>query len=345
MKKQDKIDKFNPNERIDGGGIYGLPFNYEESETVVLGVPWSVTQQLKGNAALAPKAVLEASRQVELFDPYLPEGWKKGIYYAVPDKDIYSKHLKFQPKAARYLKALHKGEPGRDWIKQMEKINKACAKMVDHVQQLSTAMLKDDKNLIVLGGDQSTALGLLRSLAQRYEAFGLLHIDAHADLSPARKGFTYSHQSFIHNTLRLKPLKKVVQVGVREYNGEEHSYIQESHGRVITFFDREIKRETLMGKSWIEQCKEMVDSLPDKVYLSLDIDGLMPYLCPGTAEPVPGGLQLDELYYLLEQVVESGRTLIGADLCEIGAQSGEQWDARVGARLLYRIVNYMLASR
>lgn len=345
MNKQEKIEKFNPDERAEQGGIYGLPFNYEESETVVLGIPWSVTHKHRTNSALAPQAVWEASRLVELFDPYLPEGWKKGIYYAVPDKDIYSKHLKFQPKAARYIKAVQKGEPARDWIKQMEKINKACAKMVDHVHKLSATMLKDAKNLVALGGDQSTALGLLRALNEKHEAFGVLHFDAHADLISARYGLTYSHRSVMHNALRLKAVKKLTQVGVREFNSEEHASIQNSHGRIATFFDGDMKREAILGKSWSEQCKEIVDSLPNKVYLSVDVDGLAPYLAPANTQIVPGGLSLDEFYYLLERIVESGRTLIGADLGEIAAQNGEQWDARVGARVLYRIVNYMIASR
>jgi agmatinase len=88
----------------------------------------------------------------------------------------------------------------------------------------------------------------------------------------------------------------------------------------------------------------MVDTLPEKVYISFDIDGLLPELCPNTGTPVPGGLTFDQAIYLLQTVVETGRTIIGFDLCETAGHPHE-WDANVGARVLYKLANLMGKSQ
>ena len=77
--------------------------------------------------------------------------------------------------------------------------------------------------------------------------------------------------------------------------------------------------------------------LPDKVYLSLDIDGLDPSLCPNTGTPVPGGLTYHELLVLLGELRRGDRKVIGFDLCEVGSAKDSDWDANVGARILYKL--------
>jgi agmatinase len=72
------------------------------------------------------------------------------------------------------------------------------------------------------------------------------------------------------------------------------------------------------------------------VYISFDIDGLQPGLCPNTGTPVAGGLEFAEAVYLLRKVKESGRVIIGFDLNEV-APGEDEWDANVGARLLYKL--------
>ena len=86
-----------------------------------------------------------------------------------------------------------------------------------------------------------------------------------------------------------------------------------------------------------------MDELPDQVYISFDIDGLDPKLCPNTGTPVPGGFELEQVMHLIKEVVKSGRKIIGADLCEVAPGSNE-WDANVGARALYRMINLMAVS-
>jgi agmatinase len=81
------------------------------------------------------------------------------------------------------------------------------------------------------------------------------------------------------------------------------------------------------------------------VYLTFDIDGLDPSLCPHTGTPVPGGLSFHEACALLAGVVKSGRRIVGLDLVEVApGPDGDPWDGNVGARLLYKMIGWMLKS-
>jgi agmatinase len=110
--------------------------------------------------------------------------------------------------------------------------------------------------------------------------------------------------------------------------------------RISVFFDQELKENRFNGKTWNVQCGEIVEELPELVYISFDIDGLDPKLCPNTGTPVPGGLDFPEAVFLLKKVVESGRKIIGFDVCETG---NNEWDANVAARIIYKLCN--LAGR
>jgi agmatinase len=113
---------------------------------------------------------------------------------------------------------------------------------------------------------------------------------------------------------------------------------------VAIFYDSFLKEGMNDGKSWKKQCKKIVAQLPQKVYISFDIDGLDPKLCPGTGTPVPGGLEFDQAVYLLKALVRSGREIIGFDLVEV-APGESEWNGNVGARLLYKLCNWMAVSQ
>ncbi|WP_315814499.1 arginase family protein [Paraflavitalea speifideaquila] len=78
------------------------------------------------------------------------------------------------------------------------------------------------------------------------------------------------------------------------------------------------------------------------MFLSFDIDGLDPKLCPNTGTPVPGGFEAQQVYYLLNRIIKSGRRFIGFDLNEVGVGENE-WDANVGARVLWKLSNLLVA--
>jgi agmatinase len=195
-----------------------------------------------------------------------------------------------------------------------------------------------------LGGDHSTPLGYYKAIAEKFGNFGILQIDAHCDLRVSYEDFKYSHASIMYNALTEIPeLERLVQVGIRDYSEGELEYIENSNNRVVTYFDRDIKERQYEGETWKKIVDEIVDQLPQQVYISFDIDGLDPKLCPNTGTPVQGGFEAEQIFYLFRKVLESGRKLIGFDLNEVGVGENSG-DANVGARVLFKLCNLLVKS-
>ena len=176
----------------------------------------------------------------------------------------------------------------------------------------------------------------------------MLHFDAHSDTRKAYQGFTWSHASILYNALENIPeIKKVVQVGIRDFSEEEWDYCQSQKDRVSIFLDQTLKERQYSGTPFSKLAEEIVSALPEKIWISFDIDGLDPRFCPHTGTPVPGGLDFSQAVYLMNQTVDSGRKIIGFDLVEVAPDpSGvSEWDANVGARLLYKMTAAMLSSQ
>jgi agmatinase len=343
MTKQDKIKSFDPNSVGDvNAGMFGLPFTLSESETVLIPVPWEVTVSYGGGTADGPEQIFEASFQVDLYDPIVKDAWKLGIAMDDINEDLREKSLTYRPVAEIIIDRQSNGEPIAE-IDEIKDVNKVCLEMNDWVKKRALHFLKQNKTVGLIGGDHSTPLGMMQALSEHVGEFAVLQIDAHADLRVAYEGFEFSHASIMYNALKINNVKKLVQVGIRDYCQAEVDIINNSNGRVKTFFDRDIKQQQYQGKSWDTICKEIVAELPQNIYLSFDIDGLDPKLCPGTGTPVAGGFETDQVLYLLEQVVAAGKTFIAFDLNEVGGE--DEWNANVASRLLYRIANLAAYSQ
>ncbi len=347
MSKQDKINSFDPNGLGDANNnIYGLPFTTDEAEVVIIPVPWEVTVSYKGGTALGPQAVYDASYQVDLFDPKIKDAWKIGVSMEPVSDDIASKSESLRRKSETYIGLLEEGESPETNSKMEDirvQINAECVKMNHWVKAKSLSYLDKNKIIGLLGGDHSTPLGLIQALAEKNDSFAILQIDAHADLRDAYEGFEFSHASIMFNALKIPQVSKLVQVGIRDYCEAEYDLIKNSNDRVVTFFDRDIKHKQYEGTTWASICNEIVNQLPNIVYLSFDIDGLDPKLCPNTGTPVAGGFEFEQILMLIEKIVDSGKRIISFDINEV-APGGDEWDANVGARLLYRIANMSAKS-
>jgi agmatinase len=199
----------------------------------------------------------------------------------------------------------------------------------------------------VLGGDHSVPFGLIAEVARRHPGVGVLHLDAHADLREAYEGFRWSHASIMFQVHREIPgVSRIVQVALRDFGTREMETIEGSGGRIEAHFESDLRTAMFRGTSWDELCRGMVARLPKEVHLSWDIDGLSPDLCPHTGTPVPGGLSFGEACHLLRVVAESGRRVVGLDLCEVSpGPPGDEWDANVGARLLYKMIGAAIRTR
>ena len=199
---------------------------------------------------------------------------------------------------------------------------------------------------MVLGGDHSAPFGLMIALSKMHDSFSVLQIDAHADLREKYEGFDFSHASIMFNALKITQIEKLVQVGVRDYCEEENNRINENPGRIKTFTDKHLKEHLFAGKTWASLVKRIISSLGEKVYISFDIDGLDPFLCPNSGTPVPGGLGFDQVTYLISEVQKSKRQIIGFDLCEVSPDlnKNDGLDANVGMRILYQLCCRSLLS-
>ncbi|HLD52259.1 MAG TPA: agmatinase family protein [Sediminibacterium sp.] len=337
---------FNPNAVANpNNNIFGLPFTEEESKVIILPVPWEVTVSYGAGTARAAEHVFKSSMQVDLLDMDGNAGWKQGFFMKEIDKKLLLKSDYLRKEAELYIDYISQGAEllkNKFMCKSVKEINEGSNYLNNWVYEQSKAILDKQKIVGLLGGDHSTPLGLMKALAEKHGSFGVLQIDAHCDLRIKYEDFTYSHASIMYNALNEIPeLTKLVQVGVRDYCEQEWEYICNSNFRVITYFDKNIKERLFEGHLWKNITEEIIQHLPQKVYISFDIDGLDRKLCPNTGTPVPGGFESEEMIYLFKKIKESGRELIGFDLVEIGVGETD-WDSNVGARILWRLCNLMV---
>ena len=348
MTRSEKISVFDPNSPGEpGSSLFGLPFDASEAQVVVVPVPWDVTVSYRDGASRGPEAILAASVQVDLFDPSVPDAWKIGLAMDDISEEVRGRAVRLRESARSYIDAITTGiDPvsvaASDGIR--DAVNEGSAWLNAWVEARCRHWLEHGKLIALVGGDHSTPYGLLKALAAAGEPFGILQIDAHADLRDAYEGFVFSHASIMRNALEMPEVSHLVQVGIRDYCQEEADFIA-GDARVTSFFDRDLKHAQYAGGTWAEQVHTIVERLPKRVYVSFDIDGLDPKLCPHTGTPVPGGLEFEQALYLIEHVARSGRTIIGCDVNEVApGPNDSEWDANVGARLLFRLCNLMAAS-
>ena len=343
MTKGEKIKNFDPNGvALNNGHFIGLPFEEEDAEVVLVPIPWDVTVSYNEGTAYGPQNILQASTQLDLLDPFITDAWKLGIYMEEPSNFWLKENERLRAKSKHYIDFIENGgsiSENENFKNVLHEINQASKNLKEFVYKTSKKHLGNGKLVGLVGGEHSVPLGYLEALAERYNDFGILQIDAHMDLRAAYEGFEFSHASIFYNASKIKNITKIVQVGIRDFCEEEVVFVKNADGQIEVFYDHKINEQLFKGIHFHEICQEIISTLPQKVYISFDIDGLEPSLCPNTGTPVPGGLTFNQSLYLIHQIVESGRTVIGFDLCEVAGKN--DWDGNVGARILYRISNLM----
>jgi agmatinase len=330
---------------LEGSGIYGLPHAPEEAAVVLVPVPWDATTSYRAGTAGGPAAILEASKQVDLFDVETGRPYEGGIAM-LPISDEIERWNAEARAAAEPIIAAGGRLSGPDDERALALVNDLGGRVNDWVRAEVERWAAAGKIVGVVGGDHSVPYGAIAAMRARHPEMGVLHVDAHADLRQAYEGFTWSHASIMYNVVEGLALAQLVQVGIRDLGAAEHARIEGSDGRIVTFFDAELKERRFRGETWAAECERIVAALPREVWISFDIDGLDPTLCPHTGTPVPGGLSFAEACALIGEVAKSGRRIVGFDLNEVApGPDGDEWDANVGARLLYKLIGWTLVSR
>lgn len=334
--------------RYDPSGLFGVETNYESARILVIPVPWEVTTSYGAGTSRGPESIWKASPQIDLFDLELGNAVESGYHLLPIPEDLLALNDRLKP-IALDIRAQLENDPDLDprTIPSLQEVNDGCRQMTEWVHRESQKALQLGKIPAVLGGDHSVPEGNIRAVSEAHDGqFGVLHLDAHADLRFQYQGFERSHASIMNNVIHAewRP-QKLVQVAIRDFCLEEYELIQKNEA-IQTFFDLNLKRSLFEGEAWASICARIVADLPDKVYLSFDIDGLSPEYCPHTGTPVPGGLSFDQANYLMRVLVESGKKIVGFDLNEVapGGSESDEWDGNVGSRLLFKMCGWTVRS-
>lgn len=341
--EDDKEAAFDPSAPAGrGSGLFGLGVTAKDSLFHILPVGYEATTSYRGGTSAAPPRIVEASQQVDLHDRDTGKAYEAGIVMLDGPAEIAELNADGMPAAAA-ARAANEGSEARRAA--VERVNAGGTRLNALVREIAECSLDDGRIVGVVGGDHSVPFGLIEALAERHPGIGILHFDAHHDLRESFEGFEWSHASIMHNVMtRLDGVERLIQVGVRDLCEEEADRCYESQGRIVCHYDSDLARAGFEGISFAEQARDIVADLPQKVHVSFDVDGLDRRYCPNTGTPVPGGLDFNQAIHLVREVAETGREIVGFDLVEV-APGADEWDAIVGARLLYKLIGFTLLAR
>lgn len=338
--------KFDPNGTgIPNGNFFGFPTTHDEAKLILIGVPWDITTSYSSGTSKGPNAILDASTQLDFFDPNVEKAWESPISTIRPDADLIQRNHYYRSFARIAIEQLEKGGSPKDHdhLRLVRHVNRGSEYLNNAVYEKTSKWLNAGKMVGLVGGEHSVPFGFIKALAEKFDQFGILQIDAHADLRKAFMGFNYSHASIMNNAIELPEIKKLIQIGLRDVCEEEVD-IANNNDRIIQYYDHQLNDRLFMGESWNTITTEIINQLPDYIYISFDIDGLNPALCPNTGTPVPGGLEFNQIAFLLKKIAQSGKKIIGFDLCEVSPGKDKEWDANVGARVLFKLSMLMMSN-
>jgi agmatinase len=340
---------FDPNAPAQpGSGVFGLPHSESEALVVLVPVPWEATTSYGGGASDGPKAIREASAQVDLYDLDVEKPYDAGIHMLDEDEELIAANGKGKALAAKIIEAGGAGDDP-ELGQALAKVNELSAKVNAWVKKETARLLAAGKIVGIVGGDHSVPFGALEAVAAKSSSFGVLHFDAHCDTRRAYEGFVHSHASIMFNVLEQIPqVEKLVQVGIRDVCEQEIDYCKSQGSRVRMFADRELVKRRHAGEPFAATAQAIVAELPAAVWVSFDIDGLDPRFCPHTGTPVMGGLDPAEVIAILRALAASGKRIVGFDLNEVAPNQHDdhdEWDGNVGARMLYKMIGFTLASQ
>lgn len=324
-----------------GAGIFGLPHTRKEAGIVLVPVPWDPTVSYGTGASRGADAIRGASAQVDLYDRRFGRVYERGIFMEEADERVRALSERTRSLCAPLIE---KGGADESDAAVVRRIDAAGEELNAVVSERVGRILHERRVPGLVGGEHSVSFGAIRACAEHFNEMGVLQIDAHMDLRDRFEGMAWSHASVMHNVLtRVPRVTRLVQIGIRDFGEGEMDFGIEQGARVMTCFDDIWAEEVSRGTPFADLCDKAIRALPDRVYVSFDIDGLDPSLCPHTGTPVPGGLSFNDMAMLLFRLRESGKTVVGFDLVEVAPGPEGEWDANVGARVLYKLCG--LAAR
>lgn len=323
----------------DGGFYFNDATQVEDAEVVIVSVPWSVTSDYGRGATYTPDAIIDVSARSGVYDAVSGVNLKGRIATAVIDYNIQENSEQLGRDAERVNDYLGGGSLPKDYIMRKKVgVDEGFAEMQQSTYQQVKRYAEMGKVVAVVGGDHSVAYGAVKAIAECHEGVGVLFIDAHADFEVSAEGYRYTHRTIARNIVEeIGAVERVVEVGVRDVSHEEMMLVQ-NNPKVDIFLAESLAAARFEGRSWKELSEEVVSKLPQKVYISFDIDALKIEFCQNTNSPVPGGMTFDEVMYLIKRVVATGHEVVGFDITEVVPNLENAMDATVAARLLGKMI-------
>ncbi len=275
---------------------------------------WDLTTSFRPGTAMAPAYMQAVSHQVDVQHPWFGRAVVDRGIQSVPTPELLTQYQALYASVARTYRS--------EWdatgvvSASVNDLNAAGASV--HEAIAKTVSQHYTTCIGVVGGEHSITSGVVAGIAQHRAQFGILQLDAHMDCRHNYQGLRYSHASVMRRCSAMPEVNAVVQVGIRDYCLEEVEFAQ-GQG-FYTWFDWDMQAAVFEGHSWHDLCQRIIEPLPELVYITVDVDGLDPSVVPGTGTPVPGGLTYHQATYLIQQVVASGRNVVGFDCVEVAGE-------------------------
>ena len=269
----------------------------DKAKVVVLPVPYDATVEYKSGAREGPQAIIDASQYLELYDHEL---------------------------------GLEISEVGIHTLQEVQPLMSGPEFMAERVYRIAKDLLAKGKFVVMLGGEHSLTLGMVKALHERYSKLSVLQLDAHTDLRDEYLGTKYGTASVMRRVWEICP---VVPAGIRSFSLEEHRFMQEQG---IELFYAE-------ASSNPDFTNKVISRLSPQVYVSIDLDVFDPSIMPAVGTPEPGGLSWQQVLELL-RAVSRHRRIIGFDIMELCPREGPTSCAYLAAKLAYKLIGYATFS-
>ena len=242
---------------------------YETSRAVILPIPYDATTSYKGGAKDGPRAILEASAQIELYDVELD------------------------------------AEPALEWgVHTLPALAPDLRSAEATIESIAAAVIDlpcREKLLCVLGGEHSISVGVARGLYSHFGEFITVQLDAHADLRDEYHGTPYSHACAARRILDLGG--EVIQLGIRSLDRTEADFLRDNPNKVTAHLASQMHRD----RSYLTALVEKIQG--KQVFLTIDLDAFDPSVIPATGTPEPGGLLWYDVLEIVQTVARESTVI------------------------------------
>ncbi len=276
------------------GGFDSKYTEYRKSRVVIFPVPYDGTLSYRAGSRNGPSAIISASRALEFYDIELG--------------------------CSPYRIGIHTTD-------ELEPIMSSPEDMISEIEKTSQRFIRDNKFLIMLGGEHSISTGVVRNLRKKYKRLSVLQIDAHSDLRDTYEGTKFNHACVMR---RIREICPAVQVGIRSMSEEESRFIKKNGIKIFC-------ADYILNRS--DYISEVLRELTDDVYITIDLDGLDPSVMPAVGTPEPGGMLWYDILRLLKEVF-GRKNVIGADVVELSPLPPDVSSDFLAAKLIYKMIGY-----